>query len=247
MRCRPELERALLDDLEWLGLEPDPDPASGARYVRQSEREPLYDAALDRLAAAGRVYVCACTRREIAARAPIADGGELYYPGTCRERALPPSASPMRRVRLADVEIEFGDLRLGARRQRPAAQCGDLLARDRDGNWTYQFAVTVDDLDQGIDLVVRGEDLLESTGRQILLAGDLGRLRPARFLHHPLLMRSDGAKLSKSNRDTGLAELRAAGWSAARCLGEAACRAGLLAAPRELPVAALAELFAERG
>ncbi len=105
----------------------------------------------------------------------------------------------------------------------------------------------VDDLAQEIDVVVRGEDLLESTGRQILLASDLGRARPARFLHHPLLVKSDGAKLSKSNRDTGLAELRAAGWSAARALGEAAARAGLLEAPRPLAAADLAALFAARG
>ncbi len=247
VRCRPEFERALLDDLEWLGLEPDPDPASGARFVRQSDRDPLYRAALDRLAAAGRVYVCACTRREIVGRSPVPAGGELFYPGTCRERGLPEDAAPMRRVRLADAEVGFDDLRLGARRQRPAAQCGDLLARDRDGNWTYQFAVSVDDLAQGIDLVVRGEDLLESTGRQILLGADLGRPSPARFLHHPLLMKGDGVKLSKSNRDTGLADLRAAGWSPARCLGEAAFRAGLLATPRELPAAELAGLFLDRG
>lgn len=247
VRCRPEHERGILEDLDWLGLEPDPEPSGGAPYVRQSDREALYRAALERLGAAGLVYVCDCSRRTIQARAPIAPGGEIRYPGTCRDRALPESAAPMRRIRLGGEAVEFEDLRLGRRRQVPAAQCGDLLARDRDGHWTYQFAVVVDDLEQGVDVVVRGEDLLESTGRQILLGESLGRARPPRFLHHPLLRHPDGAKLSKSNRDTGLADLRAAGWSAGGALGEAACRAGLLPASRELRAADLAELFADLG
>jgi glutamyl-tRNA synthetase/glutamyl-Q tRNA(Asp) synthetase len=149
----------------------------------------------------------------------------------------------MRRVILEREAIAFDDLRLGAQRQVPSEQCGDLLARDRDGCWTYQFAVAVDDLEQGIDLVIRGEDLLASTGRQIQLAALLGRPRPPRFLHHPLLRRSDGAKLSKSSRDTGLADLRRDGWSAERVLGEAAFRAGLAAAPLRLRAADLPGLF----
>jgi glutamyl/glutaminyl-tRNA synthetase len=87
--------------------------------------------------------------------------------------------------------------------------------------------VTVDDLDQGIDLVIRGEDLLTSTGRQIQLASLLGRKSPASFLHHPLITRPDGQKLSKSNRDTGIRDLRALGWSVERVLGQAAVGLGL--------------------
>ena len=107
----------------------------------------------------------------------------------------------------------FDDLRLGPRGQDPSAQCGDLLLRDRRGNWTYQFAVTVDDWQQGVDLVIRGEDLLASTGRQIRLARLLGRERPPQFLHHALIMKSPDQKLSKSDRDTGVRELRASGWT----------------------------------
>lgn len=214
--------------------------------MRQSERDALYRAALARLTAAGLVYVCDCSRRRILDAAPVRAGAELRYPGTCRARRLPESAAPMRRVRLDDGPVAFDDLRLGAQRQVPAEQCGDLLARDRDGHWTYQFAVVVDDLEQGIDVVIRGEDLLESTGRQILLGRRLGRAAPPRFLHHPLVRHADGAKLSKSNRDTGLADLRAAGWSAGRTLGEAAFRAGLLQAPRDLAAADLAGLFTDR-
>ena len=96
-------------------------------------------------------------------------------------------------------------------RRIPAAQCGDLLVRDRLGQWTYQFAVTVDDWLEEVDLVVRGEDLLESTGRQLRLARLLGRTAPIRYLHHPLIHGPTGAKLSKANRDTGIRELRAGG------------------------------------
>lgn len=238
VRSRPEFERALFEDLEWLGLEPDLPP------VRQSERDAVYRAALDRLAANGQVYVCACTRREIADAAPVAPGEEPRYPGSCRGRGLAAEASPMRRIRLEREEIRFDDLRLGPIAQVPAEQCGDLLARDRDGHWTYQFAVVVDDLQQGIDLVVRGEDLLESTGRQIQLARMLGRERAPHFLHHPLILKPDGAKLSKSSRDTGIADLRAAGWTPERVLGAAARATGLLDRDRPLPASALPGLFA---
>ena len=89
----------------------------------------------------------------------------------------------------------------------------DLLARDREGNWTYQFAVAVDDWKQEVNLVVRGEDLLDSTGRQILLARMLGRSEPPVFLHHALLMKSPAQKLSKSDGDSGIRDLRAKGWT----------------------------------
>jgi glutamyl-tRNA synthetase/glutamyl-Q tRNA(Asp) synthetase len=125
-----------------------------------------------------------------------------------------------------DKAVErFDDRRLGPQAQRPSAQCGDVLARDRDGNWTYQFAVAVDDWRQGVNLIVRGEDLLDSTGRQIQLARLLGRRDPPVFLHHPLIMKSETQKLSKSDGDTGIRDLRAKGWSASQVLA---------AIPREL-------------
>jgi glutamyl/glutaminyl-tRNA synthetase len=258
-RSRPEHETALLDDLEWLGLAPDEgDPAElrrGASPFRQSDCGASYEQALARLAARGLVYACRCTRRSIeAAVGETAPGEEPCYPGTCREAGVDPATTPLRRVRLPEDAVAFDDLRLGPRLQVPARQCGDPAARDRNGHWTYQFAVVVDDLGgpalagvgaiPPIDLVIRGEDLLESTGRQILLARLLGRPEPPRFLHHPLLLRPDGAKLSKSNRDTGVRDLRAAGWSPDRVLGEAAHRAGLLPIPTPLSLANLPDLFA---
>ena len=235
-RSRPEYERALLEDLAWLGLEPDAPP------VRQTEREELYRSALDRLAPAGLVYACACSRRDVA-DAP-APGAERRYPGTCRTRDLDPAAIVARRVRLTREEIAFDDLRLGRQVQVPSEQCGDLLARERAGHWTYQFAATIDDFEQGVDLVVRGEDLLDSTGRQIQLARLLGRPEPARFLHHPLILGPDGAKLSKSARDTGIRELRSDGWTPRRVLGAAAHAVGLVGRPEPLGLVDVSDAIA---
>ena len=216
----------MLEDLAWLGFEADQGP------VRQSERGAIYEEALELLRRKGLVYACDCTRAEIAAAGagPTADDDtetarrvagavqpdlELRYPGTCRERGLAAGRGIGLRVRLEPSVERFTDLRLGSQEQRPCEQCGDLLARDRDGNWTYQFAATVDDYVQGVTLVIRGVDLLASTGRQIQLARLLGRDQPPAFLHHPLIMKSPGQKLSKSDGDTGIRELRAAGWAPA--------------------------------
>ncbi|MEP7325889.1 MAG: glutamate--tRNA ligase family protein [Gemmatimonadota bacterium] len=219
-RSRPEFERAILDDLAWLGLVPD------GTLTRQSDRLALYGAALEQLGS--RVYACACSRRELAAEGDTTPGDELRYDGRCRERNLAWEPGYGLRVRLDDGGERFDDLLLGRQEQHPAAQCGDLLIRDRLGNWTYQFAVTVDDLEQNISLVIRGQDLLPSTGRQIALARLLGRPAPAAFLHHPLLYRTDGAKLSKSNRDSGVRELREAGYSPTQVIAQAARAVGLI-------------------
>jgi glutamyl-tRNA synthetase/glutamyl-Q tRNA(Asp) synthetase len=138
------------------------------------------------------------------------------------------------RIRL-DPSIErFVDLRHGLQEQRPFDQCGDVLARDRDGNWTYQFAVTVDDYAQGVTLVIRGDDLLRSTGRQIQLARLIGREHPPRFLHHALVMKSATQKLSKSDADTSVRDLRARGWTPGRVIGQACALAGLIPDARDV-------------
>jgi glutamyl-tRNA synthetase/glutamyl-Q tRNA(Asp) synthetase len=147
------------------------------------------------------------------------------------------------RVEVAPGVEQFDDARLGAQVQDPSVQCGDLLLRDRRGQWTYQFAVVVDDLRQGVDLVVRGEDLLESTGRQIRLARLLGRAEPPVFTHHPLIRKPGGEKLSKAAGDTGIRELRARGLSRADVLGRAACFTGLLQGIAPLEPDDLAKLF----
>lgn len=237
-RSRREFEAAILDDLQWLGF------TSDERPIRQSERNDIYLQTLNALRLQGLVYACDCSRAQIAAaqrRGPIpsdldpaaaADG--LPYPGTCRDRHVAEAAGAGLRVRLDPSTEHFDDLRHGPQEQRPFEQCGDLLARDRDGNWTYQFAATVDDFVQGVTLVIRGDDLLPSTGRQIQLARLIGRVRPPRFLHHALVMKSANQKLSKSDGDTGVRELRAHGCTPGRVIGLACALAGLIPEARDV-------------
>ncbi|MBX3173797.1 MAG: hypothetical protein KF709_05260 [Gemmatimonadaceae bacterium] len=236
-RCRPEFERSILDDLDWLGLVPDAagtdDFRRGPTPHRQSDNLARYEAVLRELEAEGRAYPCICSRTEIArANAemgqPDRAGQEQRYPGSCRDRGLGADVTLARRLVVRESNLEeFKDLRLGPQAQDPPSQCGDVLLRDRAGNFTYQFAVVVDDFDQGVNVVIRGEDLLDSTGRQLRIAKLIGRPAPPRFLHHPLVLHPDGSKLSKSAGDTGIGELRSNGASAAELLGRAAGLAGL--------------------
>ena len=233
-RCRPEYERAILDDLDWLGFQPDRFPTAefrkGQCASRQSDRAAVYRDAADSLAARGLVYGCACSRQAIAAAAGADSHSELRYPGTCRERQLPVTDGVTWRVRIDPGDEQFTDLWLGSQTQDPAHQCGDVAIRDRLGNWTYQFVASVDDYRQGVDLVVRGRDLLSSTGRQIRIARLLGRQTAATFGHHELIMKSPTQKLSKSDGDTGVRDLRADGWTREQVLAAAIATA---AASRE--------------
>lgn len=248
-RCRPEYEAALLDDLDWLGFSPDVYPTADFRAGRcdgrQSDRHAHYARAVEALAARGLVYGCACTRREIEeATAGAPDAGELRYPGTCRDRGLPLTDGVGWRLVLPGEAITFDDLAHGPTTQTPWAQCGDLLLRDRLGNWTYQLAVVVDDLLHGIDLVVRGDDLFASTGRQILLGRLIGRESPPAYFHHGLVMQTPTQKLSKSDGASGVRDLRAAGWTRERVLGHAAHLGGLIPEARDLATADVPGLLA---
>ena len=209
-RSRAEYERSILEDLAWLGFEADEPP------VRQSERGGLYEGALARLSEAGLTYACECSRRDIADVA--GEGEELRYPGTCAVKGLDAVAGRGIRIRLAHSEEGFDDLLQGPQLQVPALQCGDLLARDRHGYWTYQFAATVDDMLQQVTHVIRGLDLMPSTGRQIQLARLLGRDIPPAFMHHALVMKTPAQKISKSDSATGIREMRSAGRSASEVL-----------------------------
>jgi glutamyl-Q tRNA(Asp) synthetase len=241
-RSRAAFESAILEDLAWLGFAADAPP------VRQSDRDAVYGTAIDNLRERGLVYACSCSRADIAAYggSPVEDrqdgAAEPHYPGTCAGKGLAESAGTGLRVRLAPAIERFDDWRHGPQAQRPFEQCGDLLARDRGGNWTYQFAAAVDDWTQGITLIVRGDDLLPSAGRQLQLARLLGRTVPPAFLHHPLVMKNDGRKLSKSDGDTGIRELRAQGWTAAQVIGRAAALAGLIDPERPIAAAVVGDL-----
>lgn len=197
-RCRPEFEAALYEDLAWLGFTPD------ATVPRQSERDEAYRRVLDLFVARGLVFGCTCTRAQL--------GPDEQC--RCRHRHLPLSDDVHWRVRIEAGEESFVDLACGLQTQEPATQCGDLMIRDRLGNWTYQWAATIDDYLQDVTHVIRGIDLLDSTGRQIRLARMAGRETPATFLHHPLIMKSPTQKLSKSDGDTGIRQLRARGLTA---------------------------------
>jgi glutamyl/glutaminyl-tRNA synthetase len=217
-RCRRHYEAALLDDLDWLGFTPDESPTDsfrrGPNPSRQSDRDEVYRSVAASLAGDERLYGCRCARREI-------DG---LYPGTCRTRGVGLVDGVAWRVILGASDEYFDDVFLGPQQQRPHEQCGDLVIRDRVGNWTYQFVTAVDDMMQGIDLVVRGLDLVESTGRQIALARLIGRTAQARFAHHPLVMKSATQKLSKSDGDTAIRTLRERGRTRSEVI-EAARRA----------------------
>ena len=213
-RCPPGTGEFILGQLAALGLQADEPP----RW--QSRRGHLYEAALQRLIAAGLAYGCACTRAEIAAAAgPRPRHGELVYPGTCRHGTQGRAVRAWRfRVQ---GRIDWQDRRLGAQSQDLGTEVGDFVLKRADGLWAYQLAVVVDDADQGITDVVRGEDLADNTPRQIALQRALGLPTP-RYLHTPLVLAADGQKLSKQ---TGAAALNLAD-PVAR-LGEAAAALGL--------------------
>jgi len=232
-RCRPKYEQAILEDMEWLGFEPANTVGPNSPY-RQSDSDAVYHAVLAHLREDYQVYRCVCTRKEIAEHSTLGDGGERCYSGHCRGRGDPEMADHGLRLVIDPGEEQFTDAFLGEQMQDPSHQCGDLLLRDRHDQWTYQFAVTVDDMRHGVHLIVRGEDLLASTGRQIRLAHMLGRAMPIAFAHHPLIKDVRGDKLSKKQSAPAVRDLRAQGQTAEEALGQAAFQVGLIERPRRV-------------
>ncbi len=247
-RCQRRYERDLLRDLEWLGFEAANRIGAQSSRHRQSDCDEAFAHALRRLKRSYPVYRCVCTRKQLLEAAGPDAFGERPYPGTCRNAAHP--ASEPHGLRLAwepDAAAEvFTDGLLGPQWQEPREQCGDLLLRDRHGNWSYQFSVTVDDLRHGVDFVVRGEDLLQSTGRQLRLARMLGAVQQPVFYHHPLVRDAQGAKLGKRQGSPAVCELREQGIRATKVLGEAAFGVGLLAEPTPISASDAAELIGAR-
>jgi glutamyl-tRNA synthetase len=233
-RVVPGSEQSIIDDLRWLGLDWDEGPDIGgphAPYV-QSQRTALYANAIAALTARGLVYPCTCSRKEIAevASAPHGDLGPLY-PGTCRQGARPSERTPSLRFEMA-ASPEFDDL-LHGRFAQPVAD--DFVLRRGDGVYAYQLAVVVDDIAMGITEVVRGDDLLSSTPRQLALYRALDA-EPPRFLHVPLLLTSEGKRLSKRHAAPSIAQYRAEGAHAEQLVGLLAESLGL--AERADPVSA---------
>lgn len=183
-------EDEILRTLECLGLFWD------GEVVRQSRRGDAYEAALEQLDAAGWLYPCTCSRREILASAPHLGEEGAIYPGTCRA-GLPAGRQPRAlRMRVADEPIAFDDALYGPQRESLAASVGDFVLKRADGLYAYQLAVVVDDAASGVTEVVRGADLLSSTARQLWLYAAL-RLAPPSYCHLPLVLGADGDKISK--------------------------------------------------
>jgi glutamyl-Q tRNA(Asp) synthetase len=198
----------ILQQLSTCGLHPDAPP------VWQSQRGALYQAALQQLIAQGLAYACTCSRKDIeialAARGHIRTRhAELVYPGSCRQAPTHPMARahvwrlrtdlmPGFQGQSGSALLAWHDGRLGPQAQDVAQAVGDFVLQRADGCWTYQLAVVVDDAAQGISHVVRGQDLADNTARQIWLQRCLG-LHTPHYLHTPLVLGADGAKLSKQN------------------------------------------------
>jgi glutamyl/glutaminyl-tRNA synthetase len=235
VRSRPEYAAAILEDLEWLGFVPDEGP------VRQTDDDGPYLAALEHLRAASLVYGCDCSRSTFEAWGRA--NGRLWHgpgcAGGCRERDV---EGPVLRVALGGGSERWMDAIVGPCADEAAAAAGDLPIRDRDGNWTYGFAVVVDDLRKGTDLIIRGRDLLSATPAQIRLGRLLGRETLAVFAHHRLIRRPDGSKLSKADGDTSVREMRAAGHSAAELIGAAAEAVGLIETARSITAGDVGQL-----
>ena len=191
-RCPPGTDRLILDQLAQCGLLPDEPP------TWQSQRGPLYERALQCLVSAGQAYGCACSRKDIAALAQPQRHGELIYPGTCRSGLQGRPVRAWRLLTQGSGTLTWQDRRLGPQAQALEQEVGDFVLRRADGLWAYQLAVVIDDADQGITDVVRGEDLADNTPRQLWLQQRLNLPRP-RYLHTPLVLGANGEKLSKQN------------------------------------------------
>jgi glutamyl-tRNA synthetase len=228
-RVRPGFEAAQLADLAALGLDWD------GEVVRQSARLPLYDAAIARLDAAGLVYQCFCTRAEVreAASAPHGALPEGAYPGTCRELTAAArnereraGRRPALRLRAGAARVGFTDRLLG----NVEGVVDDLVVRRNDGAPAYNLAVVVDDAAQGVEEVVRGADLAETTPRQLHLARVLGVTAPRSYAHVPLVLGPDGRRLAKRHGAVTLADRAAQGQTPAEVRAELARTVGLAAA-----------------
>jgi glutamyl-tRNA synthetase len=242
IRVLRDAEEHILEDLRWLGLDWD------GPVVRQSERSEVYEAALGTLFRKELIYPCDCSRADIArvASAPH-EGEELVYPGTCRERdrARGMRRTPALRVRVPDEVVGFDDAIQSHFEQNLARDIGDQVLRRGDGVFSYQLAVTIDDVASHVSVVVRGADLLGSTPRQIWLARTLGA-EPPRYAHVPLVVGPDGSRLEKRSRAPTIRALRESGMTPERVVGELALGLGLAETNAPVTPRALAHASAGR-
>src|SRR3954447_1163354 len=204
-RVKAGADTQAIEDLRWLGIDWDEGP------IYQLPRMPMYRAAIEQLVEMKLAYPCICSRKEVesAASAPHAEDGATIYPGTCRgrfasidEAKAASGKEPAIRFAVPDAVIEWTDLFAGTAAINPAHELGDFVIAKADGTPAYQLAVVVDDAAMGITNIVRGDDLLDSTPRQILLYEALGLSnRTPTYYHLPLVVGTDGRRLAKRHGD----------------------------------------------
>ncbi|MEZ6090850.1 MAG: tRNA glutamyl-Q(34) synthetase GluQRS [Pirellulaceae bacterium] len=234
-RVKPWAVRQAMDDLAWLGLNWDEGPDVGGPsgpYI-QTQRCALYTNAISRLRALNQVYPCVCTRRDIedAASAPHESIDGPVYPGTCsmwnEGDPLPEIGSFCWRFRVRDSHQSFTDDVSGAQSMNPARSLGDFPVTRKSGEAAYQLAVVVDDIAMGVTDVLRGNDLLPSTFRQLELYRAM-KHPPPRFAHVPLVRGADGRRLAKRHGDTRLSYFREQGCKPESIVGWSAWSAGII-------------------
>ncbi|SMD13793.1 tRNA glutamyl-Q(34) synthetase GluQRS [Sporomusa malonica] len=247
-RSRQAYADKLMADMKWLGLDWDEGPDVGGPYApySQDKRRELYQQALERVQATGLIYPCTCTRAELAASAPHADENHRIYSGTCRQPKLDTACQATRRpaLRLAvpPGQSSFTDLHAGFVRQDISQEVGDFVVRRSDGVHAYQLAVVVDDAAMEITHVLRGNDLLSSTPRQLLIYQLLGLKAPV-FTHVPLLIDPDGHRLSKRQHALSITALRSKGVAPEAIIGYLAYKAKLIDAPQPVKATELITSF----
>ena len=256
-RVRPGASERMLFDLYWLGLDWDEGPDIGGPYAPyiQSERQEMYTTYLQHLLDKGLIYPCYCSRAEIArvASAPHGDEGPRY-PGTCRyltqaqrRQYEANNRRPSLRFRVDDERtVSFTDLLAGPVEEQVQQAVGDFIVCRSDGIFAYQFAVVVDDALMHINQVVRGDDLLQSTARQILLWEALGFPVPT-FAHVPLLLDEQGKRFSKRTQSAGLEPLRSAGATPEQIVGQLVADCGLVKRGEQMSASELAQRYKEGG
>jgi glutamyl-tRNA synthetase len=221
-RVKAGADRLILEDLDYLGLDWDEGP------TYQSSNQPKYAKVIQQFLDSGLAYPCVCSRREVdlAASAPHVEDGASIYPGTCRgkfasmeEAKKKTGKSPAVRFAASDKIVEFEDGFRGMQEFNVARELGDFVIAKSDGSAGYQLAVVVDDLASDVDVIVRGDDLLDSTPRQILIYEALGAdEKIPKYIHLPLVVGTDGRRLAKRHGDSRLATYRQNGVSRGRIL-----------------------------